>query len=230
MELSKKGLQNSKNFEKESEKQEKQSTKIAVSSTGQTIEDDIDMRFGRCPYFLIIEIEDKEIKDVKAIENTASAQAGGAGITAAQIVAEQKVEAIITMNAGPRAFDVFNQLNIRIYLAQGKIKDAVQDFIDGKLQEISTPTGPQHMGIGGFGAGRGAGIGADRGTGQGAGIGRRFQQQNIGKEIPGNCVCTNCNLSMPAPQGVDCSQVKCPKCGAPMRAGGTGVTPVEVKK
>ena len=125
--------------------------KIAISSTGKTLEDNVDMRFGRCPYFLIIEIEDKEIKEVKAIENTAAAQAGGAGITAAQIVAEQEVSAVITMNAGPRAFDVFAQLNIKVYQGSGKIKDVVQEFIDGELKEVSTPTGPMHMGMGGLG-------------------------------------------------------------------------------
>jgi predicted Fe-Mo cluster-binding NifX family protein len=124
--------------------------KIAVSSAGKDPDSEIDVRFGRCPYFLIVDIEGKKIKGFKAIENTASAQAGGAGMTAAQIVADQNVEAVITANVGPRAFDVFGQLGITVYTAQGKIKDAVKDFIDGKLEEVRLPTGPQHMGIGGF--------------------------------------------------------------------------------
>ena len=152
-------------------------TKIAVSSTGQDIESDVDMRLGRCPYFLIVDIEDKKLKDVKAIENTAAMQAGGAGITAAQTVANEKVDAVITGNIGPRAFGVFNQLGIKIYPAQGKIKDVIQQFIDGKLAEITSPTGPMYMGTGGGrpGTGRGMGMGAGRGMGQG-GMGRRFQQ------------------------------------------------------
>ncbi|MBR9692296.1 hypothetical protein GOV06_05940, partial [Candidatus Woesearchaeota archaeon] len=66
---------------------------------------------------------------------------------AAQLVADQEVEAVITANAGPRAFDVFNQLDIKVYQAEGKIKEVIHQFIDGKLEEISTPTGPQHMGM-----------------------------------------------------------------------------------
>ena len=134
---------------KESEK-EKKLIRIAISATGQDLESDIDARFGRCPYFLIAEIRDKKIKKIKAIENTATEQAGGAGITAAQLVADQEVEAIISVNVGPRALDVFNQLNIKVYQAKGKIKNAVQQFIDGKLEEIIIPTGPQHMGLGKF--------------------------------------------------------------------------------
>ena len=123
--------------------------KIAISSTGKNLESEIDARFGRCNYFLIVEIdkEKKEIKNVKAIENTAQAQMGGAGITAGEIVAREKVEAVITTNLGPRAFSVFGQFGIEIYQGQGKIKDAVQDFINGKLKKMSEATGPQHMGF-----------------------------------------------------------------------------------
>lgn len=122
--------------------------KIAVSSTGKDLESDIDVRFGRCPYFLIIDIQENKIKEVKAIENTAAAQAGGAGITSAQLVAEQDVKAVIAVNLGPRAFDIFGQLDIKIYQAEEKkIKDIVDDFIKGNIKEISTPTGPQHMGM-----------------------------------------------------------------------------------
>lgn len=67
--------------------------KIGISSTGQKLEDKIDARFGRCPYFLIVDIgENNEVKLEKAIENTAAAQAGGAGPTAAQLVANEKVD------------------------------------------------------------------------------------------------------------------------------------------
>ena len=43
-------------------KEERKMTKIAISSTGKTLESEIDERFGRCRYFLIIEIEKKKLK------------------------------------------------------------------------------------------------------------------------------------------------------------------------
>jgi len=121
--------------------------KIAISSTGKDLENDVDARFGRCNYFLIVEIENKKIRNFKAIENIAKAQMGGAGITAGEIVAKQKVDAIITVNLGPRAFSIFEQFEIKIYQGQGKIKDVVQKFINGKLKELSNATGPQHIGL-----------------------------------------------------------------------------------
>ena len=121
--------------------------KIAISSRGENLDSEVDIKFGRCDYFLIVEIENKEIKNIKAIKNTAVAQIGGAGVSAAEIVANEKVSAIITGNIGPRAFLVFEQLGIKIYQGQGKIKNVVQQFIDGELTKISGATGPQYKGF-----------------------------------------------------------------------------------
>ncbi len=121
--------------------------KIAISSTGKTLESEVDARFGRCPYFLVVEIEKKEIKNVKAIENKAKDQMGGAGITAGEIVSNEKVDAVIANNLGPRAFSVFEQFKIKVYSGEGKIKDVVQKFIEGKLKELTDATGPQHVGL-----------------------------------------------------------------------------------
>ncbi len=122
--------------------------KIAISSTGKTINDEIDARFGRCRYFLIVEIDEKEkkIKSVKAIENTAAGQFGGAGITASQLVANEKVNVVITTNLGPRAFQVLNQLGIEIYQGQGKVRGVIEKFMQGKLKKIEQATGPMFMG------------------------------------------------------------------------------------
>jgi len=121
--------------------------KIAISSTGNNLESEVDSRFGRCNYFLIVEIKDNKIKDFKAIENTAKEQMGGAGIMAGEIVAKQKVDAIITVNLGPRAFSVFEQFKINIYQGEGKINKVIQDFLDKKLKELTNANGPQHIGL-----------------------------------------------------------------------------------
>ena len=53
--------------------------KIAISCTEDKIESLIDQRFGRCKYFLIVDVEDNEVKDVKAVENQGAIQGHGAG-------------------------------------------------------------------------------------------------------------------------------------------------------
>ncbi|KPJ57036.1 hypothetical protein AMJ49_02660 [Parcubacteria bacterium DG_74_2] len=111
--------------------------KIAISSTGENFADNISEVFARCPYFIIAEIENQEIKKFEAIKNESENQMGGAGISAAQLMAEKNINAVITKNVGPRALDVLNQFNIEIYFGDGTIKEILQKFIDGKLEKMN---------------------------------------------------------------------------------------------
>ncbi len=111
--------------------------KIAISSTGKDSKSNISDVFGRCPYFIIAEIENDKIGNTEAIKNKNIAQRGGAGISTAQLMAEKKVKAVITGNVGPRALDVLKQFKIELYAGEGVIEDALQDYINGKLTKIS---------------------------------------------------------------------------------------------
>ncbi len=111
--------------------------KIAVSSIDKNIESNVSDVFGRCPYFIIAEINDKKIEKSEIIKNKNIDQMGGAGISTAQLMAEKDVNIVITGNVGPRALDVLNQFNIEIYSGEGVIKRVLQEFIDGKLKKIN---------------------------------------------------------------------------------------------
>jgi predicted Fe-Mo cluster-binding NifX family protein len=112
------------------------SRRIAVSSTGKSLESRVAEVFGRCPYFVIAEIEDNKIVRSEAIENTVANQIGGAGISAAQAVVEKGVSAVIAGNIGPRALDVLRQFDIEVYKGSGLVENALQEFVDGKLTKI----------------------------------------------------------------------------------------------
>ena len=111
--------------------------KIAVSSIGKNLTDNISEVFARCPYFIIAEIENQEIKKFEAIKNESENQMGGAGISAARLMAQKNINTVITKNAGPRALDVLKQFNIGIYYGDGTIKEVLQEFIDGKLEKMN---------------------------------------------------------------------------------------------
>lgn len=129
--------------------------KVAVSSTGKGLDSQMDVRFGRCPNFVIVETENKEIKGSTDLENTAVSQPGGAGITAAELVGNQKVDAVIAGSIGPRAFSVLDQLGIAIYAGKaGTVRDNAEALLQEKLEKLSSPSGP--MGFGSQGAGKGA--------------------------------------------------------------------------
>jgi predicted Fe-Mo cluster-binding NifX family protein len=123
--------------------------RIVISSTGKDLKSEVDSRFGRCPYFLLVEIDEqsKEIKDFEVIENTAQKEVGGAGITAGELVGNLKPNAVITTNMGPRAFQIFEQLKIKVYQGEGKIKEILNRFLKGNLKEIGSANGPQHKGL-----------------------------------------------------------------------------------
>jgi len=110
--------------------------RVAISSTGKNINSSVDIVFGRCPFFIIAEVEDKKITRVEAIKNTSAEKMGGAGISAAQSVVEKGISAVITGNVGPRALDVLKQFNVKVYNGSGSVKEALQNFINGKLKKI----------------------------------------------------------------------------------------------
>lgn len=103
----------------------------------KTIDGNVSDVFGRCPYFIIAEIKKQKIERTEVLENKSTDQVSGAGISAAQFMAEKNVKAVITGNVGPRAFDILKQFNIEVYSGSGTIKEILQQFIDRKLKKVS---------------------------------------------------------------------------------------------
>jgi len=124
--------------------------KICISAVGNNLNVALDPRFGRAVYFLIV---DDKGKLTKAIKNTGIQAMRGAGITAAQIIAEEKVNVVITGNIGPNASMVLNSSGIKVFLGNPtmKVKDVIQEFKQGKLLQAkeAVPCSP------GFGSGTG---------------------------------------------------------------------------
>lgn len=122
--------------------------KIAVSAAGDTIESSMDMRFGRAPFFIMI---DSDTGDYEAVDNGAAQSSGGAGIAAAQMVVDKGAEAVITGNMGPNAMRVLTAGDIPVYGgSQSTVEENVEQLKKGLLTKIET-TAPAHFGMGGQG-------------------------------------------------------------------------------
>ena len=120
--------------------------KICVSSTSDNLDANIDSRFGRCPYFVIV---DSDTMEFEAIVNDSLNAAHGAGIQAAQTVVNKGVNVVITGNVGPNAFNVLSTTGIKVVTgASGTVRDAVTEYKGGKLQEVNNPTVGGHFGMG----------------------------------------------------------------------------------
>jgi len=116
--------------------------KIAISCQDYSLESIIDQRFGRCKYFLIADIENNQIIKTEAVLNQGAEQGHGAGIKASEQIGELGVNAVITGDLGPNATNVLKKLGIKSYHASGKAKDAINDLIDNKLEEINEVSEP----------------------------------------------------------------------------------------
>lgn len=111
--------------------------KICITSSGKQMESTVDGRFGRCKYFCVF---DTDTKEVQVIENQGALSQGGAGIAAAQQVADLGVETLITGNLGPNAMNVLNSAGVKAYTAAGMdIEKAVEMYETGQLKPIDAP-------------------------------------------------------------------------------------------
>lgn len=115
-----------------------ESMKICVSSQGTTLDAQVDPRFGRCQYFLIV---DKDTLEYEAIKNPNIDSMGGAGIQSGQLMAEKHVGAVITGNVGPNAFQTLQAAGIDVITsASGSVKEAVERYKKGVFKLTKAPT------------------------------------------------------------------------------------------
>jgi predicted Fe-Mo cluster-binding NifX family protein len=110
--------------------------KLAVSTTGRDLEAQLDPRFGRCSYFLII---DPDTMEFEVFDNGSATLGSGAGIQAAQFVAAKGAGAVITGHCGPKAMEVLTAAGIQVFAGQnGSIRDVVGAYKNGDFTPIET--------------------------------------------------------------------------------------------
>ncbi len=106
--------------------------KIAISSRGPSLEDEVDPRFGRAAYILIV---DSESLEYEALDNSANVNAlKGAGIQTATTVCDKKADVLMTGYCGPKAFQVLQAADVKVVNdASGSVKDAITQLKDGNV-------------------------------------------------------------------------------------------------
>ena len=143
--------------------------KICVTSNGPTMDASVDPRFGRCQYFVFV---DSETMEYEAMPNPSIGASSGAGIQAAQTVADKGAGVVITGQVGPNAIQTLGATNISIVTgASGTVSDAIEQYKSGRLQAAPAAPGAPAAGMPGAGMGRGMGRGGGRGGGRGMGGG-----------------------------------------------------------
>jgi len=159
--------------------------KVVVSSTGKNLDSEIDPRFGRCAYFIMV---DTDTMAYESFDNGNLALGGGAGIQSAQLVASKGARVAITGNCGPNAVRTLAAAGVEVIVGQsGSVRRAVEAFKAGRLKTTTEPNVSDHYGMGGGAGQRSAsapslGMGMGRGGGMGGGMGcRRGGGQGMGR-------------------------------------------------
>lgn len=106
--------------------------KIAITSTGKDLDAQIDPRFGRAAYIIVV---DTDSLDFEVIDNSENKNAfKGAGITAASTICDKGAEVLLTGFCGPNAFKTLDSAGVKVANdASGTIREAVENYKAGKF-------------------------------------------------------------------------------------------------
>jgi predicted Fe-Mo cluster-binding NifX family protein len=105
--------------------------RVAVTSQGGDLGAEVDSRFGRASKFLLVDSRTMDFEVIENKQNLSLSQ--GAGIQSAQNIAKYRPDVVLTGNCGPKAFKALQAAGVKVVVGvSGRIKDAVQAYIEGK--------------------------------------------------------------------------------------------------
>ncbi|KPA12053.1 magnetosome protein MamT, greigite-specific, partial [Candidatus Magnetomorum sp. HK-1] len=104
--------------------------RVAIASLGTSISAGVAPLFGTAPYFIIY---DSTTNQYQYMKNPALTDTRSYGAIATQAIVSQNINAVIAGNFGSRAYTALLALNIKPYVFQGTISDAINAYRSGKL-------------------------------------------------------------------------------------------------
>lgn len=112
--------------------------KIAVVAKGKTLRSQVDDRFGRCLFFIVVDLESMGFE---AIKNPGLEERDAAGIEACRILINKGVDAVVVKNIGHNALVTLNGSGIRVYVgASGTVFNAIEKLKKEELASTERPT------------------------------------------------------------------------------------------
>jgi len=116
--------------------------KVAICSQGDSLDSNVDSRFGRCPYFVLVETDTGV---VEAAANPSAMAGRGAGTGTVQFLVSKGVKAVCAGNVGPNAYEALRPSGIKVYsIDSGTVKEVLEAFKAGQLKPISDPNVRSH--------------------------------------------------------------------------------------
>lgn len=117
--------------------------KLAIALKENDYNSFVDERFGRAPFFIII---DSDTKEFEIIENEAKDEATGAGLKAVKNLLKHEIDVIIAGEIGPKAGELIYDLEIPTFKFKDleKVDEIVKAFNENTLEKYDfspKPTG-----------------------------------------------------------------------------------------
>jgi predicted Fe-Mo cluster-binding NifX family protein len=108
--------------------------KICFTAKETTLDAQTEERFGRAPYFILVE---SETGAFEAIANPFADGGGGVGPKAAQVLIANNVRALVSGQVGGNAREVLAAAGIAMYTcrAGGSVRDAFDQFKNKTLEQ-----------------------------------------------------------------------------------------------
>ena len=106
--------------------------RIAFATVRGGLDDQLADRFGRAPTFTIVDVDLQtgEVKKVEVVENPGYRAGSGAGVKAAQTLADKGAQIYVGPQPGPNAYAALQHLGIKIYTVTGTtVKEALQQVL-----------------------------------------------------------------------------------------------------
>jgi predicted Fe-Mo cluster-binding NifX family protein len=117
--------------------------KVIVTAQGQDLESEVSPRFGRAPWFLLVDVDSGSYEAIANDQNLAAPQ--GAGIQAAQTVVRTGARAVLTGNCGPKAFRTLTSSGLAVYVdVAGRVSEVLSRYRAGELDATSQPNVAGH--------------------------------------------------------------------------------------
>lgn len=108
-----------------------------TSDESKGLESTMSYHFGHCPYFVIVDVEGKVVKNVETIRNPLADEHNPGDLP--QFMQEKGVDVIIAGGMGPKAQAFFKDYGITpVTGAYGKVKDVLEEYLQGAIT-ISEP-------------------------------------------------------------------------------------------
>lgn len=110
--------------------------RIAISAEDTNgLDSVVSPHFGRCPYYILVDVEDQEVKAVQAVDNPYYGQHSPGAVPG--FIHSQGVDVMLTGGMGPRAIGFFEQYGIEAVTgASGTVRHALERYLGGELRGV----------------------------------------------------------------------------------------------